>query len=145
MSTHRIICTNDDCYYNKHCRDCIYKGDIIIGDDDATCQNFLGYWNTPKYQHEFYVAKGSVTGKDYREKMFFGAVTEYEGFTLYYRDRELSSETWVTEERTGVGAYYRDFTNPERLKEIKKRITQYPNVSDLPDMKEILDENKKQT
>jgi hypothetical protein len=104
------------------------------------------YWKAPEYQHEFYVAnKDSVTGKVYREKMFFGAVTEVEGFTLYYQAKELSSETRVTEERTGVGAYYRDFTNPERLKEIKKRITQYPNVSDLPDKEEILNENKKQT
>ncbi|MCR5480873.1 MAG: hypothetical protein K6F27_13570 [Ruminococcus sp.] len=138
-----IICNNDDCYYNKNCRDCTFNGDIII-DDEGSCQSSLMYWYTQEYQHEFYVArKDSITGKAYRDKMFFGAVTECEGFTLYYQAKELSSETWVTEKRTGVGAYYRDFTNPESLKEIKKKIKQYPNVNDLPDKEDILKERLK--
>lgn len=144
MSTHRIICTNDDCYYNKHCRDCIFKGDIIIGDDDATCQNFLGYWNTPKYQHEYYQAhQNKTTGEAYRERQYFGAVIEYEGFTLYYESKELEPETWVTEKRTGAGAHYKDFTDPERLKDIKEKIAKFPSVCDLPDKEDILKERLK--
>lgn len=140
-----IICNNDDCIYNKNCRDCVFNGDIII-DDEGSCGSSVMYWNAPEYQHEFYVAhKNNVTGKVYREKVFFGAVTEFEGFTLYYRAKELSPETRVTEKRTGVGAYYRDFTNPERFKEIKEKVAKFPSVCDLPDIEEILDENKEQT
>lgn len=144
MSTHRIICTNDDCYYNKYCRDCIYNGDIIIDGDDATCQNFLGYWNTPKYQNTFYTAHyNKTTGEAYREISYVGAVIEYEGLTLYYKSKELEPETWVTEKTTGAGAPFKSFTDPERLKEIKEKIAKFPSVCDLPDIEDILNERLK--
>ena len=143
MSTHRIICTDDSCWYNKNCRDCIYRGDIIIG-DDAGCESRLSYWNTPKYQNTFYTAhQNKTTGEAYREISYFGAVIEYEGLTLYYKSKELEPETWVTEKRTGAGAHYKDFTDPERLKEIKEKIAKFPSVCDLPDKEDILKERLK--
>lgn len=144
MSTHRIICTNDDCYYNKNCQDCTFNGDIIIDGDDATCQNFLDYWNTPEYQNEYYQAhQNKTTGEAYRERHYFGAVTEFGGFTLYYKAKELSPETLVTEKRTGASAHYKDFTDPERLKYIKEKVAKFPSVCDLPDIEDILKERLK--
>ncbi len=142
MSTHRIICNNDDCYYNKNCRDCTYKGCICI-DDDGKCDNCLPFWKTQQYQHEYYIAgQHKPTGKYYRQKRT-GAVTEYEGLTLYYKSKELEPETWVTEKRTGAGAHYKDFTGPKRLKEIKEKIAKLPSVCDLPDMEDLLKERLK--
>ncbi|MBQ8119151.1 MAG: hypothetical protein IJ172_00030 [Ruminococcus sp.] len=139
---HRIICTNDMCLYNKDCRDCTHKGDIVL-DDDGQCECYTYYLYTPAYQHEYYTANlHRPTGKYYRQKRN-GAVTECNGFTLYYEAKDLTPETMVTEKLTGCSARYEKFQDPEFIKIINDRMPTYPRACELPDLDNLLKERLK--
>lgn len=141
MSEHRIICTNDACFYSKDCRDCTYENDVIL-DDDGQCECYVYYLYTPPYQHEYYTANlNRTTKKHYRQKRH-GAVTECNGFTLYYEAKDLTPETMVTEKLTGCSARYEKFQDPEFTKIISDRMPNYPRVRDLPDMDDLLKERR---
>ena len=56
------------------------------------------------------------------------------GFVVYYEAKDLTPETWCTEEVSGVGAAYSKFASPELAVRMRMGIANLPykNVKDLP-------------
>lgn len=126
-----LICFNDVCKYNVHCRDCLYRGTIVL-DDDGECDCFEDYHKDPEYQTIYF--KACFTDGETYKRIARGRKIVCNGFTLYYEAKDLTPETWCTEETSGVGAEYSKFTSPELAVRIRMSIANLPykNVNDLP-------------
>lgn len=129
-----LICNNDICRFNEHCRDCVYNGTLILN-DDGECECFENYKDSGDYNNIYFVAcaeNGNMSAP--YKRISKGRKTECNGFTLYYEAKDLTPGTWCTEEVSGVGASYSKFSNPllaERFRQGIKRLS-YKNVKDLP-------------
>lgn len=126
-----LICFNDVCKHNANCRDCLYKGTIVL-DDDGKCDCFEHYKDAPEYQTIYFKACDN-DGKLYKT-IAKGHKIMCNGFTLYHEDKELTPETWCTEKISGIGAAYKAFQTLKRVKQTKAYISNlaYKNVNDLP-------------
>lgn len=130
----KLICTNDTCKYNEHCRDCTYNGTLVIN-DDGECESYEHYKDGGEYQAIYF--KACAQGKGYSKyyKMIGrGRRHEINGFVVYYEAKDLTPETWCTEEVSGVGAAYSKFASPELAVLMRMSIANLPykNVKDLP-------------
>lgn len=127
-----LICFNDVCKYNANCRDCLFRGDIIL-DDEGACNCFEDYSKQPEYQTIFFKACSGDDGKLHKV-IAKGRKTTEGCFTLYYETKDLTQETYCTEEKSGVCAPYKLFRIPEHVENIKQRIAslEYGDVKDLP-------------
>lgn len=126
-----LICFNDVCKYNANCRDCLYRGMIVL-DDDGGCDCFKHYKSAPEYQTIYFKACFE-DGRTYK-RIAKGRKTVCNGFTLYYEEKDLTPETWCTEGISGIGSAYKSFEaaeSAERIREITSHLT-YKNVNDLP-------------
>lgn len=129
-----LICNNDICRFNEHCRDCVYNGTLILN-DDGECECFENYKDSGEYNNIYfaaYVENGNMSAP--YKRISKGRKTECNGFTLYYEAKDLTPETWCTEEVSGVGAAYSRFAAPELAVRMRMSIANLPykNVKDLP-------------
>lgn len=127
----KVICTSDTCKYNKNCRDCVYKGTLVLNDDNE-CECYEHYSDAPEYQTIYYRAC-QIDGNTYK-RIAKGRKTLCNGFTLYYEAKDLTPETWCTEEVSGAVARLKSFQNGTFTKRIRDTIAHLPykNVKDLP-------------
>ena len=131
-----IICHNDLCIYNSDCRGCTYEdcksGFALIIDDDGCCDCFEDFRETKAYQNPFFKAV-QREGRRYKVAAR-GAITEINGFIIYYEGKELMSQTYCTEKESGIGARYELFADPLKTNMIRHTIStlDYGCAADLP-------------
>ncbi len=127
-----LICFNDVCKYNENCRDCLYRGTIVL-DDNGECGCFEDYKQQPEYQTIFFKACKGDNGKIHKV-IAKGRKTVCNGFTLYYESKDLTSDTYCTEEKSGFYAPFKTFQNPNSVENVKRIIAnlEYGNVKNLP-------------
>lgn len=137
-----IMCRNEKCIYNTDCKGCTYednkKGIALIIESNGKCDCFEDFHKLPEYQHIYYKAI-QKNGKHYK-LLARGAVTEINGFILYYEDKELMPQTYCTEKVSGVGGEYAMFADPNKTKTIKRSIKSlyFGCVVNLPFYSEML-------
>lgn len=127
----KLICSNDVCKYNEHCRDCVYDGTLVLN-DDGECESFLHYKEAPEYK-TFYYKACVIDGVAFK-RTARGREIVCNGFTLYYEAKELTPETWCTEKISGMGAELKRFQSDLTANRIRLLIESKPynNVNDLP-------------
>lgn len=130
-----LVCNNDLCKYNTNCNNCNYCGTIVL-DDDGVCTCYEDYKKDADYQNIFFKAC-KENGRIFKT-IGRGKRAEINGFVVYYEAKDLTPDTWCTEERSGVGALYRAFCNVEAVPNMRRNIyaLPYKNVKDLPYMNE---------
>lgn len=131
-----IICHNDLCIYNSECRGCTYEdcksGFALIIDDDGCCDCFEDFRETKAYQNPFFKAV-QREGRRYKVAAR-GAITEINGFILYYEGKELTPQTYCTEKESGICGKYEFFADTEKTGMIRHTISNldYGCAADLP-------------
>jgi hypothetical protein len=103
--------------------------------DDGECESYEHYKDGGEYQTIYF--KACAQGKGYSEyykRIGRGRRHEINGFVVYCEAKDLTPETWCTEEVSGVGAAYSKFASSELATFMRMRIASLPykNVQDLP-------------